>query len=73
MISRTITRFALLAAGLWTLQQLMHARRARHAIPARKPADIESWEGEGGAVPVGTNRTAAAVTPGASAGDVRTD
>lgn len=64
MISRTIFRFALLAGGFWTIQQLMHARRARHATPARKPEAIENWEGEGGAVPLGTNRTAAAVTPG---------
>jgi hypothetical protein len=71
MLSRTLSRFALLAAGLWTIQQLVHARRARHAVPARKPEAIESWEGEGGAVPLGTNRTAAAVTPGVGPRDLQ--
>lgn len=65
MISRAISRFALLAAGVWTIQQLVHARRARHAVAVRDPAAIQSWEGEGGAVPVGGARTAAEVTPSA--------
>lgn len=65
MHTRAISRFALLAAGVWAIQQMIQARHARRTIPVRKPEAIQAWEGEGGAVPVGGNRTAAAVTPAA--------
>jgi len=36
--------------------------RRQHRSPAA-PEHIQTWEGEGGGVPVGTHRTAAQVTP----------
>jgi hypothetical protein len=45
-------------------QQFLEARRRRRdMLRAQKHEALQAWEGEGGAVPVGSNRTAAAVTP----------
>lgn len=63
MIVRTMERLAVLAAAVWAVRVFVRAQRDQRAVPARKPEPIEAWEGEGGAVPVGPNRTAAAVTP----------
>jgi hypothetical protein len=63
MIPRTLSRLAMLATGVWVVQHLVQARRAQRALSATKPTAVQAWEGEGGAVPVGGGRTAAAVTP----------
>jgi hypothetical protein len=57
------------AAGLlagFSLSQ--HRQRERHRVASRaKPEPVQTWEGEGGAVPLHTGRTAQQVTPTTSA------
>lgn len=57
-------------AGLLAGASLAHHRRHerdRRASPA-KPEPLQTWEGEGGAVPLRTGRTAQQVTPSTSTG-----
>lgn len=46
----------------WRTISCVHADR-RSAVPRAKPEHLQTWEGEGGGVPVGTHRTAAQVEP----------
>lgn len=69
--TRSLVWIAGLAGVLAGASLAMHRRneRERRASPA-KPEPVQTWEGEGGAVPLRTGRTAQQVTPssaGASA------
>ena len=49
---------------LWGTQRLLRAARRRaQAMRDRTQQPIETWESEGGAVPVSRHRTAAEVAP----------
>jgi hypothetical protein len=50
---------AVLAAAGYALY--CSTRDRRSATPPAKPEHLQTWEGEGGSVPVGTGRTAAQV------------
>jgi hypothetical protein len=64
MSASPLTKTLLLALGLWGAQRVLLARRRRqHVMRRQKNEAVRTWEGEGGAVPVSSNRTAAAVTP----------
>lgn len=48
-----------------------HRRRERERVASRaKPEPLQTWEGEGGAVPLRTGRTAQQVTPSSSVEEV---
>jgi len=75
--TRSLVWIAGLAGVLAGASLAMHRRneRERRASPA-KPEPVQTWEGEGGAVPLRTGRTAQQVTPssaGASAASARSD
>jgi hypothetical protein len=54
----------LVVLALLGAQRLLEARRRRREmLRLQKREALQAWEGEGGAVPVSSNRTAAAVTP----------
>ena len=53
----------LLIAVLSAIQILQSRHRRRRSISAQKREALQAWEGEGGAVPVSSHRTAATVTP----------
>jgi hypothetical protein len=54
----------LVVLALLGAQRLLDARRRRREMfRLQKREALQAWEGEGGAVPVSSNRTAAAVTP----------
>jgi hypothetical protein len=62
MLHRPIT-MAVAFFGAWYLAY-RYADRQREAARARaQPRDLQTWEGEGGGVPVGGSRTAAQVLP----------
>ncbi|HJV61913.1 MAG TPA: hypothetical protein VJ743_13270 [Albitalea sp.] len=42
--------FALTAGTLWSLSRQLQ-RRGRHDTPRAKPVPVQTWEGEGGALP----------------------
>jgi hypothetical protein len=56
---------AVLGLGLSTIFRVHQERQARRA--RAEPEHIQTWEGEGGSVPVGTHHTAAEVAPAPSA------
>lgn len=59
-----IAKSFLVALALLGTQQFLEARRRRReALRAQKHEALQAWEGEGGAVPVSSHRTAAAVAP----------
>jgi hypothetical protein len=57
-----ITALAALLGLAWRNVQQVHRQRL-HKRPHAEPEHIQTWEGEGGGVPVATNRTAAQVRP----------
>jgi hypothetical protein len=58
---------ALAALGAGWLASWRRARaRRRQAQPGAQPAELQTWEGEGGGVPVGAGQTAAQVRPDAA-------
>ena len=70
-MAKRLLSFVVLAAGaaaLWSLQQRQSQRRLAHEAPARKPPPVQTWEGEGGALPATGAQMGPdpAVAPGAS-------
>lgn len=64
MSIRPLAKSFLVALALLGTQQFLEARRRRReAQRIQKHEALQAWEGEGGAVPVGSHRTAAAVAP----------
>lgn len=65
-----LAKSLLVVLGLWGARRIYLARRrAQNAALRQKVDPVKTWEGEGGAVPVSSNRTAALVNP--LPGDVR--
>lgn len=60
-MTRSIAFISLLALALGVQHALHYARYKRLRTERRRA--IQTWEGEGGAVPTGPARTAAQVTP----------
>jgi hypothetical protein len=60
-MTREIAFVGLLALGL-AAQNILHYARYKRARREQKRA-LQTWEAEGGAVPVGPSQTAAQVTP----------
>lgn len=58
---RALTAVAFLALGFLGRNLYEHLRGVRHRKEQRQA--LETWEGEGGAVPVSPSRTAAQVPP----------
>jgi hypothetical protein len=59
-----LAKSLLAVLGLLAARQLFVARRRALRDPhPRKPDPVKTWENEGGAVPVSSHRTAAAVNP----------
>jgi hypothetical protein len=59
-----VAKTLLILFGVWGTQQLVQAHRRREAArPRSNRAAVQTWEGEGGAVPVSDHRTAAEVSP----------
>jgi hypothetical protein len=61
-------------AGLATLsyRSVCCSRDERRKVrPRTAPEHIQTWEGEGGGVPIGTHRTAAQVEPASTPGTDR--
>jgi hypothetical protein len=61
--------FLAAAAGVFAGMSLAHHRRSereRSRSPQPKPEPLQTWEDEGGAVPLRTGRTAQQVTPSAT-------
>ena len=64
MSIRPIAQSLLVALAVLATRQFFEARRQRGlALRAQKRDALQAWEGEGGAVPVSTHRTAAVVAP----------
>lgn len=53
----------MLAAAVGFGNYRRYRRRRREACPPTAPKDIQTWEAEGGGVPVSPNQTAAQVSP----------
>lgn len=65
---RLAARSILLFLAVLTAVQILQSRQRRRSITTQKREALQAWEGEGGAVPVSTHRTAAAVTPANDSG-----
>jgi hypothetical protein len=63
MKRETTTLLALVGVSLGARHVFSYLARRRALRLAKKPEPIQSWETEGGAVPVAPNRTAAQTTP----------
>lgn len=64
-----LAKTAFIVLGLLGGLQLLQAgRRRRLAQRGQKQQPLQTWEGEGGAVPVSSNRIAAEVAPSGGAG-----
>jgi hypothetical protein len=64
---RTLVLLAAAAGVLAGFSLATHRRRERDRVAVRgQPEPLQTWEDEGGAVPLRTGRTAAQVTPSAS-------
>jgi hypothetical protein len=59
-----VAKTLLVVLSVWGAQQVLQARRRRAQTMRERNFEAEqAWEGEGGAVPVSSHRTAAEVTP----------
>jgi hypothetical protein len=65
LTSRTVFLFL---AVLSAVQILRSRQRRLRSITTQKHEALRAWEGEGGAVPVDSHRTAAAITPAHDSG-----
>jgi hypothetical protein len=64
MAIRSLAKSLLVALAVVGASQLLLTLGARRRASRRQaPAALQTWEGEGGAVPVDDHRTAAAVRP----------
>ena len=71
MSTRGLALIAGVAGLLAGASLTTHRRRERERCASRaKPEPLQTWEGEGGAVPLRTGRTAQQVTPTTSAMEV---
>jgi len=60
---RPLAKVLLVGLALLGASQILQIQRSRRAIGSQGRSALQTWEGEGGAVPVSTHSTAAEVTP----------
>lgn len=66
-VSRTLFWLAATAGAMAGMSLATHRRREAERCASRaKPAPVQTWEDEGGAVPLNDGRTAQQVTPSAT-------